>query len=131
MAGFADLVAQGVALADSLTATLQANCTYEAWLGVDRFGKESYAAGVSMPTLIERKQDLVVDYEGEEVLSLATISILRPITNNGAAGRQEPIDPRDRFTLPDGTTGRILTVESFVSPTSGAGYFHVVKLGAK
>lgn len=128
---FSSLVRSGVSLADSLTGSLQDECTYEAWTGSDRFGKETYAAGVALPTLIERKQDLVTDYEGEEVVSKATITILRPIADNGASGRQEPIDPRDKFTLPDGTSGRILSVDAFIDPSIGAGYFHIVKLGGK
>ena len=131
MAGFADLVASGVALANQLTGTLQDDVLYQAWIGQDLFGDYEYSDGVSLGAIVERKQDLVTDYEGQEVVSSHTISLLKPVLANGTPGRSEPIDPRDKFTLSDGTTGRILSVETLMNPVTGAGYYQVVKLGGK
>jgi hypothetical protein len=130
MAGFADLVASALVLADSLTSTLQASVSYEAWIAKDGFDEPTYAAAVSLPALIERKSKLVIDKEGREVRSEHTITLLRPIPSNGAAGREEPIDPRDKFTIPDGTTGIVAAVETLVNPNTGAGYYQIVSLGA-
>ena len=129
MAGFADIIRSGVALADSLTTTLQPTVLHAAWTGNDGTGGYTYASAVKRPALVERKQKMVRKASGEEVLSTHAVYFLRPIKNNGATGRQEPIDPRDRITLPDGTTSNILTVSSFIDKDSGAGYFHEVYLG--
>lgn len=129
MAGFADIVRNGVALADSLTATLQDAVTYEAWIGSDGFDEPSYAAGVQISALIEKSDKTVIDTQGREIRTESVISLLRPIAPNGATGRQEPIDNRDKFTLPDGTTGIIAGVETFVDADTGAGYYHIVSLG--
>lgn len=128
---FAKLVASGVALADKLTASLQSDVSYEAWIGINADGSYQYAAAVPVASIVERNQQTVVSYEGNEVLSTHTVNILRPIGPNGAAGRNEPVDPRDRFTLADGTTSRTLAVGTLVNPDTDAGYYHIVNLGAK
>ena len=129
MAGFADIVRQGVALADSLTSTLQDEVTYEAWTGSDGFGEYSFAAPVQIPALIEKSDKTVIDMQGREIRAEHVISLLRPIAANGATGRREPIDNRDKFTLPDGSTGIIAGVDTLVDPDTGAGYYHIVSLG--
>lgn len=129
MAGFADIVRNGVALADSLTTTLQDAVTYEPWVSINGFGDDSYGSPQSIPAIIERGARLVVDAEGREIRAEHTINLLRPIAANGAVGRDEPIDGRDKFTLSDGSTGRIAAVESLVNPATGAGYYHIVSIG--
>lgn len=129
MAGFADIVRMGVALADSLTITLQAKVKHEAWIGTDGFSGDIFADPVFRDAIIENKQRLVRGLDGEEVVSTHTISILRPIDPRDIEGRQEPIDARDRFTLPDGSTGKVLNVGGLIDPDIGASYFHQVWLG--
>lgn len=129
MAGFADLVRSGVALADSLTTTLQPSVTHEAWTGNDGEGGYTYATGVSRAALVERKQKMVRSSTGEEVMSTHVVTFLRPIAAQGTSGRQEPIDPRDRITLPDGTRSSILSINAFIDKDTGRGYLHEVYLG--
>ena len=129
MAGFADIIRQGVALADELTQDLQPSVEHEAWTGNDGTGGYTYDFAVSRPALVERKQKLVRKATGEQVLSTHVVTFLRPIEDNGATGRQEPLDPRDRITLADGTKSNILSIESFVDKDTDAGYFHEVYLG--
>lgn len=129
MANFDALIRQGLALADSLTSSLQDEVTYEAWVGSDAFDEPSYAAPKQIPALIEKQNRMVIDQEGREIRAEHAISLLRPIEAHGAAGRNEPIDNRDRFTLPDGSTGIIAAVETFIDPSTGAGYYHIVSLG--
>jgi hypothetical protein len=130
MAGFADLVTKGVALANQLTSTLQVGVSYQAWTGISAMGDYTYAAPVTVQALVEFKQELVVDYAGNEVVSMHTVNILEPIAGNGAEGRTEPLDPRDIFTLPDGSSAKMATSETLINPVTDAGYYHVVKLGA-
>lgn len=124
------IIRNGVALADRLTQSLQPEVTYEAWTGSDGYGGYTYAAPVQIPALIEKSNELVGDADGNEIRAENVISILRPIDPNGAEGREEPIDPRDRVTLPDGATGPIASSETFVDTVSGNGYYHIIYLGS-
>lgn len=126
---FDDLIRTGVALADSLTAPLQASVTHEAYTGMDGFGKKVYATGVARPALVERKNKERRKPDGRTIITTAMITFLRPIAANGAAGRQEPVDTRDRITLPDGSTDPIADVEALLDPDTGAGYYTTVYLG--
>lgn len=123
------LIRRGVAVADRLTASLQPDVTHEAWTGQDGYGAATYAAGVARAAIIEQKQRLHRTSNGREVVTKAKITILRPITPNGAAGRTEPIDVRDRFTLPDGSTGPIVDIGGFTDAGTGRPYFAEVWLG--
>lgn len=127
---FDDIIRTGVALADSLTGSLQGTCVHEAWTGQDISGAKTYAAPVNRQALVERKQRRMISSTGQEILSVAKIDFLRPIAPNGAAGRVEPVDSRDRITLPDGTTGPIVNVEALLDPDTDRGYFTTVYLGA-
>lgn len=131
MAGFRDIVANGVALADSLTASLQVTVQFEAWIGQDGFGQSQFAPAVPVQALVERKSKMVRTPTGEERLASHTITVLRPLAPNGAPGREEPIDGRDRFTLADGTTGPILAVEGLDDPVTTKPYFAQVFLASR
>lgn len=124
-----DIIRKGVATAKSVTASLQADVTIEAWTGNDGVGGSTFASAVTLPALVERKQRMVRNSSGEQVLSTHSVLFIGPVTDNGADGRQEPIDPRDRITLPDGTTGKIVGVETVVDPATGAGYYQQVWMG--
>ena len=123
------LIRRGVATANRLMASLQPNVTFEAWTGEDAYGAVTFATGVPTPALVEQKQRLHRTASGREVVTKAKITILRPIAPNGATGRTEPIDSRDRFTLPDGSTGPIVDVEGFVDRGTGRPYFAEIFLG--
>lgn len=128
--GLRDLIANGVALADRLTADLQPVVQFRPWIGTDGFGKSMYDAATPVPAIVELKQRMVRTPAGEEVLSTHVITILRPIAPNGAPGRIEPIDTRDWITLSDGTTGPILSVGGFQDPEMDRSYFSQVWLAA-
>jgi hypothetical protein len=129
--GLADIVRNGVALANRLTADLQAEVTHEAWTGQDDTGAPTYASAKTRTAIVERRQRLRRSPSGQELMSRHVVAFLAPIAANGAADRQEPIDPRDRITLPDGSTGPIIDVVSTVDSESatGHGYMYEVYLG--
>lgn len=127
MAGFADIVRNGVALADSLTQTLQARVTHEPYKSNDGEGGYTYGAKKTYPALVEKKAKITRNAAGEEIVSTHVVTILRPI--KPPPGRTEPIDQRDRFTLPDKSKPKILHVDSFTDADTNAGYFHQVYLG--
>lgn len=126
--GLRDLIANGVALADKLTQDLQPEVQFEAFTGKDGFNQNAYAPALGVKAIVERKQKLVRTPAGEEVMSSHLITILRAIASNGAPGRQEPIDVRDRFTLADGSTGTILAIEGFDDRATDQAYFYQVYL---
>ena len=112
--GLLDVLRNGIALADSLTADLQDEVTHEAWIGQSFDGKPIYAESVTRSAIVERKQRLIKTADGREVMSTHYIGFLRPIDPNGAADRQEPVDPRDRITLSNGSTGPIISLDGFM-----------------
>jgi hypothetical protein len=124
-----DLIRNGVAIANNLTASLQVNVTYEAWTGVNGLGVDTFATPVTLPALVESRQQIRRTADGKELYISHVITLLRPVTPNGAAGRREPIDPRDKFTLPDGATGLIVDVRGLTDPSTSASYYHEVYLG--
>lgn len=132
--GLSATIASAVAVANSVTADLQDNVTHEAWTGQDGTTKPTFAAGVARPALIEMEPALgasgaIRSPQGEVLAVRAKLTFLGPITGNGAANRTEPIDKRDRFTLPDGTTGPVLQVAGMIDPNTDKPYLTEVLLG--
>jgi hypothetical protein len=125
----ADIVRSGVALANTLTASLQVSVQHKAWTGSDAYGAPTYADAIVRNGLLEAKTRVLRRPNGEEVLQQSQLTILEPVAANGAAGRAEPIDPRDRFVLPDGTEKAALDVSGLADPSTGAPYGFEVALG--
>lgn len=124
-----DIVRNLVGVAQSLTSSLQSSVAHSAWTGRDDHGKPTYATAVTRPALIEHEQRLLRTATGEEAQQMAKVTFLQPIAANGASGRKEPIDPRDKIVLPDGRSGPILAVEGLVDPDTSSPYLYVVRLG--
>jgi hypothetical protein len=114
--GLADILRNGVATANRLTAGLQTSVLHQAWIGQDRFGVPTYAAAIERPAIVEFRQRLRKGFNGAEVMQHATILFLEPIAPNYASGRREPIDPRDKITLPSGYTGPIIDISGVIDP---------------
>lgn len=127
----ADVIRSGVAIADSITTSIQGDVIHEAWIGIkDKKGSAKFAAPVSRRALIEKSQTIITNEKGETVKRTAKVTFLRVVEPNGAEGRSEPVDERDRITLPDGLTGPILTVKGGVlDPATGRPYLVEVQLG--
>lgn len=130
--GLGNILKNAIATANSITGGvggLQSVITVEAWTGLNGYGKATYASAVNVNAVVERKQQWIRSREGREVLSRARISILEPMTSVTADSRSNPIDLRDRITLPDGTTGPILDVQGPIDPDTSAPFFLEVVLG--
>jgi len=129
--GLANIVRNAVATADTITKDLQATVTHYAWTGQNDTAAPTYGSGVSRKAIVEMKQRLVRKPNGDEIVARARVMFLALPTANGASGRREPIDPRDKIVLPDGTTGPILDVTGLVDAesTTGRSYFAEVWLG--
>lgn len=127
--GLGALVRGAVALANTVTADLQVSVTVYAWIGDSVANKPTYAAGVAYPALVEFEQRAVRMTNGQEVQQVAKVSFLRPITANSAAGRRNPIDPRDKIVLPSGFAGKVLSVSGLVDKATKAPFYAIVGLG--
>lgn len=112
--GLLDVVRSGIALANSVTSDLQANVSHRAWTASSSYGDATLATAVLRPAIVVQSFKMHRTSKGEMVATRAHITFLEPITPNGAAGRMEPIDPRDTITLPDGTTGPIVDISGFI-----------------
>ena len=128
------LVRSVVASAHSLVdaAGFTESVRLERWSGQDDTSKPTYASALTIKCIVERKSRMVKVRGGDEVLSKATISVLKPIKKLSpvVSGRTEPIDVRDLITLADGTSGPILDVDGgLTDPETGRGYVQVVYLG--
>jgi hypothetical protein len=109
--GLAGVIRSGVAAANAATADAQVDVTWEAWIGPDGgFGKQAYAPAVSLKALVTMNPSITRSSAGQVPNILASVTFLDPVPPNGAAGRKEPIDTRDVITLPDGSTGPIVSV---------------------
>lgn len=124
------LVATAVSIVNTVTSTLQGNVTHEAWISNSgAYGAPLFATGVVRTAIVNDKTMDRRLPSGEIVLQHASITFLAPITANGATGRREPIDPRDRFTLPSGYVGPVLYVNGLDNPATNSPYFVEVVLG--
>lgn len=114
--GFSDIIRQGVAIADGLTVDLQATVTHQAWIGQSGSGVDIFAAPVTRKALVDRSRKPMYTNGGKLIVVLATLTILDPIpptTPNAGQQRINPVDPRDVFTLDDGTTAPIQKAGGF------------------
>lgn len=127
----ADTVASAVAVANQVTAGLQIEVSIEAWIGNTETAAKEYDVAVGYDAIFEQRNDLVRDFNGDEVTSVAKLTILRPIVANGADDRREPFDPRDRVTLPDGEIGVAVKEQALVNPNTGLPYMHEIWLGGR
>lgn len=91
------------------TETIQDEVIIEAWIGhADAYAQPAYAAPVRWPALIQEGTNQRRLPNGDVITTRACVSFLEPPPPNGATGRREPIDPRDKITLPSGLTGPIV-----------------------
>lgn len=115
-----DIVRSGVAIANKLTADVQADVMHESFLGQTVKGDRQYSAPVSRPAIVQMKQKSVLTASGELTMSNAQIVILDPTV---------VITDDDRFTLPDGTTQPIIRRAGFVDRGTGLPILTEIFLG--
>lgn len=126
--GLDDILRGGIKTIDKVTKSLQPTVTHKAWKSADVYGSPVYASAKSYQAIVDQKQELRKTSSGQLVLTKASVMFIQPIPPDGAAGRVEPIDPRDIITLSDGTTGKIVDVQGFVDKKTTHPYFSEVYL---
>lgn len=123
------IIRKGVAIADKVTRPLQCAVTHKAWIAQDVYGAAIYAGAASRLAIVEQKQQMRRTTTGELVMTTASVMFIYPVPPNGAAGRREPIDPRDVILLPDGSTGPLVDVAGFVDTKTTHPFFSEIALG--
>lgn len=98
---------------------------HEAWVGFKPGGytEPDFAAPVLRKAFVVEGTDQVRQSGGDVITVRAHVAFRDPVPANGAPKRREPIDPRDRITLPSGLTGPIVdNPGATVDPTTGRPY---------
>lgn len=120
-------------VADSLTKGLQCLVKLEAYTGQGANGR-TYAAPVYLSAIVDLSNKQIVRADGKVTTIAATITVIGDVAPNGSTTvppRREPIDPKDRVTLPNGFTGPIVDVPGApLDPSTNRGLIHVITLGA-
>jgi hypothetical protein len=129
--GLAAAVRSGVTAWKAATSTAQGVVTFEAWIAdSDAKGTHVYADPVPLRALIQRNPADREQPSGDERKILAIVTFLEALPAVGAAGRDEPIDTRDRITLPDGSSGPITEVKGgWIDAETGLPYMAQATLG--
>jgi len=126
-----EILKSGIRTANKLTTGVQSVFTLEQYTGQGYAGGKTYAAPVALHGVVDFTSKPVIKLSGETVTAVVTITVVGDILPNGAAGRREPVDPRDRIILSNGFTGPIIDAPgSVLDPSTGRGLIHVIMLGA-
>jgi len=120
-----------VANVNELTATFQCSVEHWAWQGLlDDDSPDFGSAPIVRQAIVEASPSNMGAASGDVVDYRHHIVFLTPIEPHGASGRTEPIDARDKFVLPDGSSGPIVRINGPVDETTRGRYVTEVWLGA-
>lgn len=123
-----------IAAADDLSKGLQDAISIEQWEGQNGFGEDTFSApitevgGLPLMAVVDMTQKARYVEDGKLVNTLATITLLMPVPENGSLAeprRTEPLDPRDKITLPNGRTAPIQVIQPYLA-TSQLGWTIVI-----
>lgn len=134
MAFPAELLEVGIDIANSLTSGVQSICILEQFIGSGPSGDFTYASPVEVSAVVDYTNK--VSIRGGQIVTVsATVTVLERIEPNLTVTdppRKNPIDPRDKLTLPDGSTGSIISVPGAVNnPKTGTGFIQVLEIGPR
>jgi hypothetical protein len=130
----ADLIRDGIALAHSLTDTLQSSIELHQWVGSDANGKERYATPpLTLSAVVDHESSVVKTADGQDVKAATYVLILQLVPSavevDSDNPRRNPVDERDKIILPDGSTGPILKVKGFVDSETNLRFYSEIWLG--
>jgi hypothetical protein len=129
MADYAKMLRDGVKLIKETTLSLQPVVTLHQWVAQDLYGKPLYAV-ITLQAITVQAPNMHKTSNGQLVAVQAYVAFLEPVPPNGTAGRLEPIDPRDKIVLPDGSWGPIVEVKGFIDAGTGKPMFSEVWIGS-
>jgi hypothetical protein len=126
--GFENIIRKGVQIADRITKTMQPSLVYLIWTGADGAGKSSFTES-SVRAHVEMSNRIRAAANGREYVQEAIITLLDPPVANGAEGRDEPVDLRDVFILPNGRRSTVVEVIGQVDPLTNGPYAFEIRTG--
>src|SRR5688572_2046525 len=130
-----DIIAKGVATINTITKDLQGSVSHYPWIAQNAFGSTQHQSPFGQPitrtAIIEQQGRWRQMPNGNMVFTYAHLIFLEPFEHINAPNRKNPIDPRDRLILPDGTTGPIVDVDGLYNPGTNSPYFCEVWLGGQ
>jgi hypothetical protein len=130
-----DVIAKVVAVADKIIKPLQGDVSHYPWIAQNAFGSVSQQTPFGQPiarkAVIEQQSRWRQLPNGNTVSTYAHIIFLTPFEHIDVPNRKNPIDPRDRLILPDGSTGPIVDVDGLHNPGTKSLYFCEVWLGGQ
>jgi hypothetical protein len=131
--GYEDILRS--AIADILSPefeSMKLNVAHHAWIGDDGEGTDLFADPVTRRALVDLTKRERNTSNGVTVMTFATLTWLDPIaatTANPGKDRQNPIDPRDKFILPDGGTAPIVQTGGFADSLTAQPFVNDTILG--
>jgi hypothetical protein len=130
-----DIIRNAVHTADLVTKSVQEPVSFEAWTGQTPLGAATYAP-VLLPkpkALVEHKAHLRKLSDGRFVEVKTKLTFLEVIANttplSPLSPRDNPVDPRDKFTTANGVTGPIVDVTGMQDAGKGRPFLLEVFLG--
>lgn len=135
----AEILRSGVKIANGLTFGVQSTVSHSAYIGQDGMGKRSYSTAVNRLCIWDSQRKEIKKLSGESIVIAATLTFIGDVPPYAPSSfrlpdgtpRREPIDPRDKIVLPDGSTGPIIDAPgAVVDPGTGRGFVTVVMIGA-
>lgn len=128
-----DVLRTGVqVIAAGILESFKGDVSHQAWIGADGRGGDLYATAATRRALIDLTKREMHTSSGKFVRAFATLVFLDPIadtTPNTGFTRENPIDPRDILTLPDGSTAPIADTGAFMDPVTSRPVFSETVLG--
>jgi hypothetical protein len=112
---------------------MEVDISYYAWIGEDGYGRSQFASPVTYRAILIQQLKQIFTQSGNQVLTKAYMAFLQPIldtTPNANQQRLQPVDPRDSFVLPDGTTGPTILTGGLVDSGTGRPFLQEVYLEA-
>jgi hypothetical protein len=117
-----EILVAGIGIADALTAGVQCLVSYEEFISADGNGDEDYEDPVSIACVVDQTRKHKTTSTGRIDVVVATLTFPRGDLNIG---------PKDKITLPDGTTGPLIidAPDAVVDPVTGRGFIQTVMIG--
>jgi hypothetical protein len=125
------ILRDGVSILNTETKSLQVEVQHFAWIGQDTFGEESFEDSPVIINAIEESLNRMVHLsDGRVEFVMSKLIVLEPVNPNGAEGRVEPVDLKDKLVLPNGRTGPIVDIpKSVIDPTTCRSFHLEIMIG--
>lgn len=126
--GLLATIRSGIKTADKIVKDLQPVVIFERDIGSDGAGAITYASPVNLRAIVEDKQEIVRTLSGGLSQSKTHITFLDVAAVSAATGGSG-FKESDRFTLPSGETGPVLSISGFIDAGTGLPVAPEVYLG--